>query len=87
MKVCGVEIEATQIAACEAVLTRPFFDINTVTQAAREAGIAESIRVKDRLGFMRHEALADRVADRIVQRASKAGRIVRKGRGWAPAEK
>lgn len=86
MIVFGVTITDAQVQACEQVMTRPSFDINEVIRAAREAGVPEHAKVRDRiLGYMRTEALADRVADRLIQRARKSGRIVRQGRSWKAA--
>ena len=61
MKVHGTEITAEQIAAGDAAMTGDF-KLSDVRGALLRAGVG-------------HGAVADRAADRLLQKARKAGRI------------
>lgn len=87
MKVLGYEVSKEQLEACQAVMRRPRFNINTLTVEAEHAGIPQRIEVKGKHpDHVRSEALADRVADRLIQKARKEGKIVRSGRDWVPSD-
>lgn len=85
MRVMGIEIPQAAIDAGNAAMTGDF-RLDDVRGAV--AGVLRDLNADGRddtfdYGIQSKDAVDDRLADRLIQAAKKAGRVRRKGQTWS----
>lgn len=73
MKIKNYEVPYHVIRACEARMKRGPFRSSDIEDVAVEGGVPR---------FIDHAYIANRVADRLIQKHRKAGKIVLRKREW-----